>query len=124
MRGRGKGELEGRERARCDSHYSRASEEERQTSGPSLGRKRRLKRGITRAKGERKEREGAIVVGRAQRDSEREPRSTNLDSSGANTETGDVMPIPISSPLLQAPMTVSAVSSFASKCACPRRLMI
>ena len=29
MSGRGKGELEGRERGRGDSHYSRASEEER-----------------------------------------------------------------------------------------------
>jgi len=55
-RGRGKGELEGRERARCDGHDSRANKEERQTCEPSLGRERRLKGGITRAKGERKER--------------------------------------------------------------------
>jgi hypothetical protein len=34
MRGWGKRELAGRERTRGDSHYSRASEEERQTSEP------------------------------------------------------------------------------------------
>ncbi len=43
MREWGKGELEGRERAGGDGHLSRASEDERQKSEPSLGWERRLK---------------------------------------------------------------------------------
>jgi len=72
MRGRGKGELEGSERTWGDSHYSRASEEERQRSEPSLGWERRLKGGIASAKGERKERGITIVVGVGRAHRERE----------------------------------------------------
>ena len=56
MRGWGKGELAGRERAQGNSHYSWASEKKRQMSEPSLEWEQRLKGGITSAKGERKER--------------------------------------------------------------------
>jgi hypothetical protein len=78
-----------------NSHDSRESEEERQTSEPSLGWGRRLKGGITRAKGERKE------PGSDRRRTSPSASVSTLDqpdSSGAKTETGYAMPIPIHDP--------------------------